>query len=62
MAKSDLSAPWKCGWSPEPLKGSVFRLLAEVTRFRTTSPAPESKGNMPLSEDSSVGELFAQAQ
>lgn len=61
-AKSDRSAPWKSDWPPEPLKGSVFWLLAEVTKFRTTSPAPESKENMLLSKDSSVGELLAQVQ
>lgn len=58
MAKSDRSAPWKSSWSPEPLRGSVFWFLAEVTRFRTTSPAPKSKGNMLLSGDSSAGELL----
>lgn len=57
MAKSDRSAPWKSSWSPEPLRGSW--LLAEVTRFRTTSPAPKSKGNMLLSGDSSAGKVLA---
>lgn len=57
MAKSYRSAPRKSGWSPELLRGSVFWLLAEVTRFRTTSPAPMSKGNMLDPGDSSAGEL-----
>lgn len=59
MAKSYRSAPRKSGWSPEPLRGSVFWLLADVTRFRMTSPAPKSKGDMPLSGASSAGELLA---
>lgn len=59
MAKSCRSAPRKSGWSPEPLRGSVFWLLADVTRFRMTSPAPKSKGNMLLSGASSAGELLA---
>lgn len=59
MAKSYRSAPRKSGWSPEPLRGSVFWLLAEVTRFRTTSPAPKSQGNMLVRGDSSAGELPA---
>lgn len=57
MAKSFWSAPRKSSWSPEPLRGSVFWLLAEVTRFRTTSPAPKNKGNMVLSGDSFACEL-----
>lgn len=59
MAKSQRSASRKSGWSPEPLRGSVFWLLAGVTRFRTTSPAPTNKGNMLVPGDSSAGELPA---